>query len=88
KLSEELSIIKKILIFPELIEKMAVSLEPHLITHYLLDLSGDFHSYYNKYRVISDDNDLTIARLIMVKALGVVIKNSLNILGVTAPEEM
>lgn len=88
KLSEELSIIKKILIFPELIEKMAVSLEPHLITHYLLDLSGDFHSYYNKYRVISDDNDLTIARLTMVKALGVVIKNSLNILGVTAPEEM
>lgn len=87
-LSEELSIIKKILIFPELIEKMAVSLEPHLITHYLLDLSGDFHSYYNKYRVISDDNDLTIARLTMVKALGVVIKNSLNILGVTAPEEM
>lgn len=87
-LFEELSIIKKILIFPELIEKMAVSLEPHLITHYLLDLSGDFHSYYNKYRVISDDNDLTIARLTMVKALGVVIKNSLNILGVTAPEEM
>src|SRR3989338_7434193 len=82
KLSEELSIIKKILIFPELIEKMAVSLEPHLITHYLLDLSGDFHSYYNKYRVISDDNDLTIARLIMVKALGEVIKNSLNFIGV------
>jgi arginyl-tRNA synthetase len=88
KLPEELSIIKRILMFPELIEKMALSLEPHLITHYLLSLCGEFHSYYNKHRVVSDDTDLTNARLILVKALGIVIKNSLDILGVMAPEEM
>jgi arginyl-tRNA synthetase len=87
-LPEEISIIKKIIAFPELIENMAVSLEPHLITHYLLDLCGEFHSYYKKHRFISDDKDLTAARLILVKALGVVIKNSLDILGVSAPEEM
>ena len=88
KLPEELSIIKKILAFPELIEKMALSLEPHLITHYLLDLCGEFHSYYKKHRFISDDKDLTAARLMLIKALGVIIKNSLDILGVAAPEEM
>lgn len=88
KLPEELSIVKKILIFPELIEKMALSLEPHLITHYLLDLCGEFHSYYNKHRVISDEADLTIARLTLLKASGIVIRSSLDILGVTIPEEM
>src|SRR3989338_3363933 len=88
KLTEELSIIKKILAFPELIENIALSLEPHLITHYLLDLCGEFHSYYKKHRFISDDKDLTAARLMLIKALGVVIKNSLDILGVAAPEEM
>ncbi|MBI3814973.1 MAG: hypothetical protein HY279_10995 [Nitrospinae bacterium] len=80
--------IKKILSFPELIEKMAIHIEPHLITHYILDLSGEFHSYYNKHRIISDDTGLTNARLILIKALEIVIKNSLDILGVSAPEEM
>jgi arginyl-tRNA synthetase len=88
KLPEELSIIKKILYFPELVERMALLIEPHLITHYILDLSGEFHSYYNKHRIISDDTGLTNARLILIKALEIVIKNSLDILGVSAPEEM
>ncbi|MBI3600460.1 MAG: arginine--tRNA ligase, partial [Nitrospinae bacterium] len=88
KLPEEISMIKKILSFPELIEKMAIHIEPHLITHYILDLSGEFHSYYNKHRIISDDTGLTNARLILIKALEIVIKNSLDILGVSAPEEM
>jgi arginyl-tRNA synthetase len=85
---DDLYLIKKMLAFPDLIERMAKKLEPHLITHYIHDLVSDFHSFYNKHRVISDDIKLTSARLMLLKGVQIVIKNSLNILGVSAPEKM
>ncbi len=87
-LPEEISIIKKLASFPELIAGCALSLEPHRITGYLNDLVSIFHGYYNKNRVISDDLPLSEARLFLVKAVRNVIKNSLKLLGVSAPEKM
>ena len=85
---EEMKIIKRLAYFPELIEEGATALEPHRLTFYLLDLAGLLHHYYFKHRVISDDPELTQARLRLVLSVRTVMANALGILGVTAPERM
>jgi arginyl-tRNA synthetase len=87
-LPEEIALIKGVIRFPEVVEAGAKALEPHRLTFYLNDLSGTFHSYYNKNRVISDDLTLSRARLYLVRCIGQVVRNALAILGVTAPEKM
>jgi len=88
KLPEEIDLIKAIIGFPEVIEGAARTLEPHRLAFYLNDLAGIFHSYYNKYKVISDDGTLTRARLFLVKSIMTVLKNALILLGVSTPEKM
>ncbi len=88
KLPEEMAIVKSIARFPEVIEGAAKALEPHRLTFYLNDIASLFHSYYNKHKVISEDKDLSISRLFLVKAAKVVFRNTLGLLGVTAPERM
>jgi arginyl-tRNA synthetase len=85
---DEITLIKGILHFFEVIEGSAKNLEPHRITFYLLDLVGRFHSYYNKTRVIIEDRELTMARLLLLAILQQVIKSALTLLGVSAPERM
>lgn len=85
---DEITLIKGILHYFDVIEGSAKSLEPHRITFYLLDLVGRFHSYYNKTRVIVDDRELTMARLLLLVILQQVIKSALTLLGVSAPERM
>lgn len=87
-LAEEMALIKMLARFPEIVEGAAQTLEPHRLTFYLIDLAGIFHNYYNKYRVISEDNELTIARLLLVKSVRTVLRNALTLLGVSAPEKM
>ena len=87
-LPQELTLIKQLLKFSEVIKGSAFSLEPHRITAYLNELAGIFHSYYNKNRVISDDLTMTLARLYLVKMVKIVLKNALCFLGVSAPERM
>ena len=87
-LNEEVNLIKGILGFYHVMEGSANSLEPHRITFYLIDLVGRFHSYYNKTRVLGNDPELTLARLWLLNMLKKVIRNSLDILGVSAPERM
>ncbi|MBI5055798.1 MAG: arginine--tRNA ligase [Nitrospirae bacterium] len=88
KEDEELSIIKRLLQYPMVFEGAALSMEPHRITYYLQELAGMFHSYYNKHRVISDDAELTKARLSLCSAVQIVLEEGLKILGVSAPERM
>lgn len=88
KEDEEMSIIKKLLQYPFVFEGAAVYREPHRITYYLQELAGVFHSYYNKHRVISDDPDLTGARLSLCRAVRLVLEEGLTVLGVSAPERM
>lgn len=85
---EEMNLIKMMARFPEMIEGAARTLEPHRITFYLNEMAGIFHSYYNKNKVISDNEELTAARLFLVKTVRLVLQNALNLLGVNAPEKM
>ncbi|HRR41272.1 MAG TPA: arginine--tRNA ligase [Syntrophales bacterium] len=88
KLPEEIMLIKYISRYPEVVEGSAQALEPHRYTFYLNELAAVFHSYYNKHRVVGEDAALSRARLFLVNAVGVVLRNALRILGVTAPEKM
>ena len=88
KLPEEVNLIKAITRFPEVIEGAALALEPHRLTFYLNDLAALFHSYYNKHRVLSDDEELSKARLFLIKSILTVLRNTLRLLGVSAPERM
>jgi arginyl-tRNA synthetase len=87
-LTEELDLIKTITRFPEVVEGAARTLEPHRLTFYLNDLAAIFHSYYNKNKVISDDGELTAARMFLVKSVRTVLENALTMLGVSTPEKM
>ncbi|MEW6108302.1 MAG: arginine--tRNA ligase [Nitrospirota bacterium] len=85
---EELELIKKIMTYPMVLEGAARAYEPHRITFYLQELSGIFHSYYHKYKVITDDIETAKARIALCIAIKIILQDALNILGVTAPERM
>jgi arginyl-tRNA synthetase len=85
---EEIDLIKVLGRFPEVIRSSAQNMEPHRITFYLMNLASTFHSYYNKHRVLVDDRLLCCGRLNLVLAVQKVIRNGLNLLGVSAPQKM
>ena len=87
-LPNELDLLRHLAAYPEVLETSALALEPHRIPFYLMELSSLFHSYYNKYRVISSEMELTKARLLLVRSIKEVIESALNILGISAPEKM
>ena len=85
---EETSLMKEISRFPSVVENAAENREIHRIATFILELVGLFHSYYNKHRVICEDEHLTFARLALVEAIRQVVKNALGLLGIEAPERM
>jgi arginyl-tRNA synthetase len=87
-LPEEMSMLKALASYPELVEDAALDLSPHRIIFFLLDLAGQFHSYYNRHMVISEDLELTQARLWLAEALRIVFRNGLVVVGLSAPESM
>jgi len=74
--------------YPEMVESAAANLEPHLIAQYLRELAGSLHSYYHEHKWIVDDAGLRDARLALVAATQQVLKNGLDLLGISAPESM
>jgi arginyl-tRNA synthetase len=84
----EKALMRRLTFFPELLENAATALEPHQLAHYLRELAGDFHTYYNAHQFLVDDVDLRNARLNLVAATRQVIQNGLKLLGVSAPERM
>ena len=84
----EIELIKRVIQFSEVVEESVRELEPHRLVFYLLELAGEFHRYYNRFRVISDDPVLTKARLLLLSKVQKVIRKGLNLLGVTAPLKM
>lgn len=84
----EKKLLNKLTGYPELIMSAATNCEPHTVANYLRDLSGDFHSYYNAHKMLIDDESLRNARLSLSEAVRQVIANGLELLGVSAPEEM
>ncbi len=85
---EELKLIKQVAAFQEQVEKSASTLHPHVIFTYLMGLASAFHAYYNKHKVITEDQELSLGRLSLVLAVKKVIRNGLGLLGVSAPERM
>jgi arginyl-tRNA synthetase len=86
--SEEMDLIRKLLQLPELVESMARSLEPHHLPHYALELATAFHWFYDRCRVITEDEPLTHARLKLVEATRIVLARCLALMGMEAPERM
>jgi arginyl-tRNA synthetase len=88
QLPQEFEIIKMLGEYPEVLCECARSLEPHYIPYYLNQLVSLFHGYYHDNRILSDDADLTNARLCLAFAIKEVIGNALGLLGVSAPQKM
>ena len=84
----EASLMAKLAEYPEVLEKAADELGPHQVAFYLRDLAGELHSYYNAERVLVDDTALKTARLTLLLATRQVLKNGLELIGVSAPVRM
>ncbi len=85
----ELTLIRKMLLLPEIVEIVACTLEPHHLTYYAQDLATIFHSFYKQCRVVSPDNEvLTKARLKLVEAAKLVLAKTLHLMGMTVPDRM
>jgi arginyl-tRNA synthetase len=87
---EEIGLARKLVGLPEVIRGALESLEPHRVPFYLLELAGDFHRYYNKptNRIISEQRELSLARLFLARLLMDGIASALGLLGVSAPDRM
>ncbi|HEY4671825.1 MAG TPA: arginine--tRNA ligase [Gemmatimonadaceae bacterium] len=85
---EEQALIKSLLEYPELVESSAESLEPHRIANYLHETARLAHLWYHKHHVLEQTEDVTRARLALARSAQIVLRNGLQILGVTAPERM
>ena len=88
KEKEEKTLMEKLIQLPEEIEAAVASYDPSRITKFVLDVSADFHSFYNACRVKIEDEALMQARIGLIILTKNVIKNTLTILGVEAPDSM
>jgi arginyl-tRNA synthetase len=84
----ELGLIKSLVKYPEVIQNAASSYEPHQVAYYLRDVATEFHSFYNKERILDCEPSLRSARLDLIDAVRQVLANGLNTLGVSTPESM
>ena len=85
---EEFELIKKLSSLKEVIKRSALTWKPHLLTTYLYELASLFHKYYTVNRIITEDKELTKARLILINCVKTVLSNTLKILGISTPESM
>ena len=87
-LTEEHQLMKNLLEWPDVVRTAAERFEPHHVTFGLIALAKQFHAYYNRNRILGQGEELTRSRLCLTKCVQVVLKNGLNLLGVSAPEKM
>jgi arginyl-tRNA synthetase len=93
-LDEEMALIRLMADFPNLLEDIARTLEPHRLTYYLTELASLFHKYFNlgtkdsEKRIVGEDQALSQARLCLIEGLRIVLLNGLRLLGIHAPERM
>jgi len=84
----EHALLRRLEDFPGELASAARDLAPHQVTHYLKDLAGEFHSYYNAERFLVDDERVRRARIALVVVTGQVLANGLAVLGIGAPDQM
>lgn len=100
---DELALIRKLSVFPEVLEASALAFEPHRLTYYLQQLAALLHTFYNKHRILPPAADqetgeapvveeiapkTTAARLVLMRSVQQVVRNGLTVLGISAPEQM
>jgi arginyl-tRNA synthetase len=85
---QELQLIRRLCAYPDIVEQSALQRAPHTLVHYLRDLANDFHTNYSAHQFIVDDAQLRDARIDLALATQVVIRNGLELLGVSAPDTM
>jgi arginyl-tRNA synthetase len=84
----EIKLIYKMVEFEELILKLGSNLEPQILANYLFDLATSFHKYYAHHKIISDNAELSVARIYLINCIRIVIRNGLTILGIGCPKKM
>ncbi len=84
----ELTLIRRLLQLPEIIEVVTTTLEPHHLAYYAQDLATVFHLFYRDCRVVTEDEAMTKARLKLVRAVQIVLAKTLNLMSMTAPDKM
>lgn len=86
---KETDLLKQLAKFPQVIADAAEKQTPHKVTQYVFDLASLLHSFYNAEKVLDIENqELTKARILLMKAVKITLANALRVLGVTAPEKM
>jgi arginyl-tRNA synthetase len=87
---DEMALVRRIVEFPDVVAGAADDLEPHRVTFFLLALAAAFHAYYNRpqNRVVSEDLELSRARIALVECVRQVLRTGLGLLGVSAPDRM
>ena len=83
-----MELIKQLIRLPEIVEDTAEDYQVQRLPQYALDVATVFHQFYRDCRVISEEKELTQARLSLVSATGIMLKNILNLMGISAPEKM
>lgn len=86
--AHEQALLKVLSRYPEVVEAAALALEPHQLAHYLRELANDFHTYYNAHPFLVEDEGLRDARIKLILAVRQVLRNGLDLIGVSAPESM
>ncbi|MBI2446421.1 MAG: arginine--tRNA ligase [Parcubacteria group bacterium] len=84
----ELNLMRKLIELPEILIDISKNYEVHRLPRYALELAREFHNFYEKERVITEDKNLTIARLSLVMATKIVLANTLNLMGIKSPDKM
>ena len=84
----EMTLIRRLLQLPEIIEVVTATLEPHHLAYYAQDLATVFHIFYRDCRVVTEDEAMTKARLKLVRATQIVLAKTLNLMSMTAPDKM
>jgi len=85
---QEKLLANKLARFPEIISVAGAQNAPHMIANYLHELASDFHTYYNSHKTIVEDANLRDARICLTQAVRQVLANGLDLMGISAPEEM
>ncbi|MFA5083824.1 MAG: arginine--tRNA ligase [Candidatus Paceibacterota bacterium] len=85
---EDINLMRMLARFPESVEAAAGNYNPQALVRYALDLSREFHNFYEKEKILGEKQDLMVARLELIKATQIVFKNLFNLLGINLPEKM
>ena len=88
ELPEEIELIRRMAQFNDVLEECVRELEPHRMVFFLLDLAGEFHRYYNRTRILSEDRELTAARMLLAQMVQLTVRRGLTLLGIDAPKKM